>query len=100
MADTSSESLHEAIQRALNSGDFETTCELSSNLGKIIIREAQGVSASARRDFLEQGMNRIREHLNLARVLRAHVNTRLQENTALCLYQNDSRHGNSWHFDA
>ena len=96
----SSESLHEAIQQALNAGDFDRTRELSSALGQAIIREAQAATPAARTAMVETSLNRLREHISMARVLRAHVASQLQDNTASSLYLESNRRGHSWRFDA
>jgi hypothetical protein len=100
MSDSSSESLHQAIQQSLNAGDFERVSELSSALGDAIIREAQAIGPSERSAVVRKGLNRLRDHLSLARVLRAHVATKLQDNTTISLYQQCAGRSHSWRFDA
>jgi hypothetical protein len=100
MSCTSSDSLHEAIQKALLAGDFDTVRQLSTSLGQTIVREAQTAAPSERQALVQKELNRINEHLNFARVLRAHVASRLQENTAVSLYLQSSTRGHSWRFDA
>jgi len=100
MSDTSSESLHRAIQQALNVGDFDKTRELSAALGQAIICEARAAAPTARKAMLEESLSRLGEHLSMARVLRAHVASKLRDNTAISLYQESNRGGHSWHFDA
>jgi len=99
MPDTPSESLHESIQKALHSGDFEKVRELSSALGQAIIREASALGRNERGAFVERGLSRLSEHISFARVLRAHVASQLQENTTVCLYQSTGGDGHSWRFD-
>lgn len=100
MSDIPSESLHQAIQNALNTGDFDKTRELSTALGQAIIREAQAAPPQVRAGIVEKSLSRLREHISMARVLRAHVVTQLQSNTASSLYQQSDRRGHSWRFDA
>jgi hypothetical protein len=100
MSDPSSESLHQAIQRALNAGDFERVSELSGALGEAIVREARAIVPSERAALVQKGLTRLRDHLSLTRVLRAHVATKLQDNTTISLYQQCAGRGHSWRFDA
>jgi hypothetical protein len=100
MSDIPTESLHESIQRALNAGDFETVRELSHTLGQAIIREAWTISPGERTLFVEKGLSRLRDHLSLAHVLRAHVASQLRANTTVSLYQQSSGRGHSWRFEA
>jgi hypothetical protein len=100
MPEIPSESLHEAIRRALNAGDFDTVRQLSGALGQAIIREARAAAPGGRQAVINKGLSRLREHLSLARVLRAHVANQLQANTTLSLYQQAGGHRHSWHFDA
>jgi hypothetical protein len=100
MGNTSSESLHQAIQHALSGGDFDSVRELSVALGQAIIREAQAVAPAERSAVAEKSLGLLREHLSMARVLRAHVASHLQENTAVSLYQQPAGRGHCWGFDA
>ena len=99
MSDTSCELLHEAIREALHAGDFETVRGLSTVLGQAIIREAQAVAPAERKCVVQKELGRLGEHLSLARVLRAHVASQLQNNTA-ALYHEAAGRPHSWRFDA
>lgn len=96
----SSESLHTAVQKALNAGNFDAVRQLSDALGHAIICEAQAAASDERQGIVEKGLNRLGEHISLARVLRSHVASRLQANTTISLYQQASGHRHSWRFDA
>jgi hypothetical protein len=100
MSNLESDRLHEELQRALTARDFETARKLSRLLGQAIIRQASAAAPRDRAALVQQGLSRLQEHLNLARVLRAHLAAQLQTNTAVCLYQANSGRGHSWRFDA
>ncbi len=100
MSDSHSESLHNDIQKALIAGDFDRVRQLSTSLGQAIIREARAAAPAERKTVVQQGLSRLSEHLSLARVLRAHVASHLQHNTAVARYVQSSSRGHSWHFDA
>ncbi len=93
-------SLHQEVHNALAAGDFETARRLSHELGQAIIRHASALAPADRAAYVRQALNRLQEHLNLARVLRAHLATQVQANAAACLYNQASGRGNSWHYDA
>jgi hypothetical protein len=94
-------SLHEALRRALTAGDFDKARVLGEQLGQAIIRRASAAEPSARNAIAREGSARIKEHLSLARVMRAHLSSQLQNNTAAFLYQADSSaHDHSWRFSA
>jgi hypothetical protein len=92
--------LHEAVQRALAVGDFETARQLSPALGQAIVAEACAAAPAARAACVRQALSRLEEHLSLARVLRAHLASELQANAAACRYHSASGDGHSWHFEA
>jgi hypothetical protein len=94
MFEDSSESLHLAIRRALTAGEFETARRLSDALGQAIIREARAVAPVEREKLVESGLDRLREHVNLA-----HVASQLQANTTISLYQDAYGRSHSWRFD-
>jgi hypothetical protein len=94
------ESLHEAVHKALLASDFDTARHLSAKLGQAIIRQASVMPPAERADYVRQGLSRLQEHLSLARVLRAHLATQVQANSAVCLYHQASDRGNAWRFDA
>jgi len=94
------DSLHEAIQVALAAGDFETAEQMSGPLGQGIIAELTAAAPAGRVALFELRIGQLREHLSLARVLRAHLASQLQDNTAACLYQAASGRDHSWRFDA
>ena len=100
MAELNSESLHEAVRRSLMSGDFETACGLSVELGKAITREASGLPETERNRQLQRSLSRLQEHLSLTCVLRAHVASQLQTNTAVCRYETNEEGQACWGFDA
>ncbi len=101
MSDKTVEFLHEAIQVALRAGDFDKVRQLSTELGQAIVHEAQVVPPTGRRPFVESSLSRLREHLSLARVLRAHLASQLHSNTAASLYQPAATNTpNSWHLEA
>ena len=99
MSEKSCESLHTAIRKALEGGDFDAVRQMSTALGQAIICEAQVAAPSKRKQLVEDQLNRLREHLSLARVLRAHVASHLQANSAVSLYQQSPGRGHSWRFD-
>jgi hypothetical protein len=95
------ESLHQALQSALAAGDFDAAQQLSVELGEAIIGTAAAAEAATRAAILKEGLGRLQEHLSLARVMRAHLASQLQNNTAAFLYQYDSSGGeHSWRFSA
>jgi hypothetical protein len=100
MSNAHSDSLHEAVQRALAAGDFDTVSQLSDPLGKAIVAELAAAAPADRVILFEQHIARLGEHLSLTRVLRAHLASQLHENTAACLYQPTATDKNSWRFDA
>jgi hypothetical protein len=100
MSNTDPDCLHEALQRALTAGDFETARQLSDALGQAIIRQASAATPPNRARIVQQGLGRLQEHLSLARVLRAHLAAQLQVNTAVHVYQPVSACAHSWHFEA
>jgi hypothetical protein len=99
MSESSSEFFHESISRALKAGDFDTVRQLSSKLGQAIIREANNAPEPERRALVDRSLNRLREHLSLARVLRAHISSQLQKNKAASLYQESPSGSHRWRFD-
>jgi hypothetical protein len=94
------DSLHDAVQRSLAAGDFETVSQLSDPLGQAIVAELAAAAPADRVALFEQRIGRLREHLSLARVLRAHLASEVQNNTAACLYHSTSDRDYSWRFDA
>jgi hypothetical protein len=100
MLDPTPDFLHEAVQKALLGGDFDSARRLSAELGKAIIRHASAVAPANRAAFVREGLSRLEENLSLARVLRAHIARQVQANSAVCLYHQGSGRGNSWCFDA
>jgi hypothetical protein len=94
------DALNEAVSRALQTGDFGEAQRLSADLAAAIRLELAAASAADRIVLFKQRIGRFQEHLSLARVLRAHVVTQLQSNTAACLYQPDSGLAHCWRFDA
>jgi hypothetical protein len=100
MANPTPDSLHEAVHKALLAGDFETARQQSTELGRAIIRQASTLAASDRAVYVRQGLNRLQEHLSFARVLRAHLASQVQANSAVCLYHQASGGSHSWRFDA
>jgi hypothetical protein len=93
-------SLHQEVHNALAAGDFETARRLSPELGQAIIRHASALPAAERGAYVRQALNRLQEHLNLARVLRAHLATQVQANSAACLYNQALGGNHSWLLDA
>ena len=93
-------SLHQEVHNALAAGDFETARRLSPELGQAIIRHASALAPTDRAPYVRQALNRLQEHLNLARVLRAHLATQVQANSAACLYHQALGGSHSWLFDA
>ncbi len=100
MPEKNCESLHTDIRKALDAGDFDTVRQLSSALGQAIIREAKAAAPGERKGLVEEQLSRLREHMSLARVLRAHVANHLQANSAVSLYHQSTSRGHSWRFDA
>jgi hypothetical protein len=92
--------LHQALTSALEAGDFETVQRLSVALGTAIRLELAVAAPAERVALFTQQLARLQEHLNLARVLRAHLASQVQSNTAACLYQTASGRPHSWRFDA
>jgi hypothetical protein len=92
--------LDEAVARALRSGDFETVQQLSVELGAAIRLAMTAANLANRVAVFERWNERIQDHLSLARVLRAHISSQLQANTAACLYQPDPGDDHCWRFDA
>lgn len=94
-----SESIHEAIQKSLSAGDFDTVRHLSTELGQAIIRKAEATAPAERKAVVQKELSRLREHLSLARVLRAHVANQLEANTTSSLYLQSSAKGHSWRYE-
>ncbi len=94
-----SDRLHEDLQRALIARDFETARKLSRALGQAIICQASAAALCDRAILIQQGLSRLGEHLNLARVQRSHLAAQLQTTTAVCFYTENSGRGHSWRFD-
>jgi len=93
------ESLHQALNRALAAGDFDAAQPLSIELGQAIIRRASAAPPASRGTIIKDGLDRLQEHLSLARIMRAHLAAQLQANTAAFLYQCDSSaRDHSWRF--
>jgi len=100
MANPTPDSLNEAVHQALLAGDFDAARNLSRALGQAIIRQASALAPTDSAVYVRQGLNRLQEHLNLARVLRAHLATQVQANSAACLYTQALGGNHSWLFDA
>jgi len=100
MANPTPDSLNEAVHQALLAGDFDAARNLSRALGQAIIRQASALAPADSAVYVRQGLNRLQEHLNLARVLRAHLATQVQANSAACLYTLALGGNHSWLFDA
>ncbi len=100
MTNPSPDLLHEAVHQALLAGDFDSVRQLSVTLGQAIIRQAYTLDRGDQAAYVRQSLNRLQEHLSFARVLRAHLASQAQANTAVFLYhQASDRAGNSWRFD-
>jgi hypothetical protein len=100
MSNPNVDSLHEAVHRALAAGDFTTARQLSLELGQAIVRQASTLRPADRAAYVRQGLNRLQEHLSLARVLRAHLASQVQANSAACLYSQALGGNHSWLFEA
>jgi hypothetical protein len=100
MSQKLSEPLHEALRQSLHQGDFERAGRLGNELGQAIVQEAGSANSPERLVLLRENLTRLEEHLSLARVLRAHLKSRLQTNTALFHYQTDCEAAHCWRFDA
>ena len=100
MPDESIESLHSAIHRSLREGDFDGAGRLSVELGQAIIKNAPAPASADGARFLEENLGRLQEHLSLARILRAHLASQLQTNTAVFLYQNEADSKHCWRYEA
>jgi hypothetical protein len=99
MLNPNSDSLDAEVHRALAAGDFETARQLSRALGQAIMREASATPQSDRAALVQRRLSRLREHLSLARVLRAHIASHLQANAAAYLYRAISTSAHSWRFE-
>jgi hypothetical protein len=95
-----SASLHEALRQALKAGDFDAARQLSDALGFAIVRELEAALPTAVPSLFGQRIALLEENLSLARVLRAHLASQLQINTAVVLYQPAASCASSWGFDA
>jgi len=93
-------SLHEALRQALKAGDFDAARQLGDEIGPAIARELAAAPSAALPALFAQRIALLQENLSLARVLRAHLASQLQINTAVCLYQPASSDASSWVFDA
>ena len=100
MPNQTPDSLHEAVHKALLAGDFDSARQLGTQLGQAIIRQASALAPADRAVYVRQGLSRLQEHLNFARVLRAHLATQVQANSAACLYHQALDGSHSWLFDA
>lgn len=100
MSKPTTDVLNEAVSQALQAGDFEAAERLSIDLGAAIRLELAAASPAEKLALFNQRIGRFQEHLNLARVLRAHVSSQLQANAAACLYQPESGTNHCWRFDA
>jgi len=94
------DSLHQAVHQALLAGDFDSARQLGTQLGQAIIRQASAAAPADRAAYARDGLNRLLEHLNLARVLRAHLASQVQANSAVCLYHQAPPGNHCWRFDA
>jgi hypothetical protein len=93
-------SLHEALRQALKAGDFDAARQFGDALASSIAHELAAASSVALPVLFAQRIALLQENLSLARVLRAHLASQLQINTAVCLYQPASSDASSWGFDA
>ena len=100
MSKPNTDVLNAAVSQALQAGDFEAAQRLSIDLGVAIRLELAAASPAEKPALFKQQIGHFQEHLNLARVLRAHVATQLQANAAACLYQPESGTNHCWRFDA
>lgn len=100
MPDEPIEALHSAIHRSLVEGDFDGAGLLSAELGQAIVKNAPAAASATGTRFLEMNLARLQEHLSLARILRAHLASQLQTNTAVFLYQNEADSKHCWRYEA
>jgi hypothetical protein len=100
MTHQTADSLHEVVSRALQAGDFVAARRLSIELGTAVRLELAAARPEDRVALFKRRIGQMQEHLHLARVLRAHVASQLQTNTAACLYQESSGRDYCWRFDA
>jgi hypothetical protein len=98
-AETSPEELQARLQEALQAGDFAAAWRWSESLGSAIVEELRGTPMAKRAALQQQRVGLIQESLSLARVLRAHIASQLQINTAVFVYQEQPNARHCWRFD-
>lgn len=89
------------VRAALMAGNFDAAKSLALILGsraQADLRAAQ--DPRVRREILNGAIDRLNDALSLARVLRAHLASQLQDNSTRLLYQAEHPNRHRWQFVA
>ena len=81
-------------------GDFDRANQLADEYGRMMASALRAAPLAARLAIYEQALATLNENLHLARVLRAHLATRLRANSGLFLYQRSESERHIWQMQA
>ena len=86
-----------SLRSAIEAGDFERACALTGPYRETIVRALRNApSADARETIARETIAFLNERLHMARVLRAHLASRLAAATRAQFYQTPAKCDNTW----
>jgi hypothetical protein len=92
---------NQALAQALRSADFAATRSAADDYERSIHAELDvTIDPDRRAAIYQEALETLRNHLHLARVLRAHLAAQVHENAGSCLYAASEEDRHCWQFQA
>lgn len=90
----------ETLHGLLETGQFDSALSVIEDYGSSLIEAAANAPTPAERAaVLQAAADNLREHLHLARIMRAHIYTQLTVTQRVASYQNAPQLESSWNLE-
>jgi hypothetical protein len=94
------ETVAEQLKHAIESGDFDTANVLVKQYGRAVSQEFhECATPEGKKAVVDQALAFLHDRLHLARVVRAHIASRLQAATGSSCYQSSTARYSTWRVD-